>query len=56
MLENVKQLKGHDKGNTIKVILSILNELDYYVPDPQILNAYHFGIPQNKRTNNNCRF
>lgn len=48
MLENVKQLKGHDKGNTIKVILSILNELDYYVPDPQILNAYHFGIPQNR--------
>ena len=48
MLENVKQLKGHNKGNTIKVILSILNELDYYVPDPQILNAYHFGVPQNR--------
>ena len=48
MLENVKQLNGHDKGNTIKVILSILNELDYYVPDPQILNAYHFGIPKNR--------
>lgn len=48
MLENVKQLKGHDKGNTIKVILNVLNELDYYVPDPQILNAYHFGVPQNR--------
>lgn len=48
MLENVKQLKGHDKGNTIKVILNILNELNYYVPDPEILNAYHFGVPQNR--------
>ena len=48
MLENVKQLKGHDKGNTIKVILSVLNELNYYVPEPQILNAYHFGVPQNR--------
>lgn len=48
MLENVKQLKGHDKGNTLKIILSILNELNYYVPEPQVLNAYHFGVPQNR--------
>ena len=48
MLENVKQLRGHDKGNTLKVILSVLDELNYYVPDPQILNAYHFGRPQNR--------
>lgn len=48
MLENVKQLRGHDKGNTIKVILSVLDELNYYVPDPQVLNGYHFGLPQNR--------
>lgn len=48
MLENVKQLNGHDKGNTIRVILSVLDELNYYVPDPQVLNAYHFGVPQNR--------
>lgn len=48
MLENVKQLKGHDKGNTIRVILSVLDELNYYVPDPQVLNAYHFRVPQNR--------
>ncbi len=48
MLENVKQLRGHDKGNTIKVILSVLDDLNYYVPDPQILNGYHFGLPQNR--------
>lgn len=48
MLENVKQLRGHDKGNTIKVILNTLDELNYYVPDPEILNAYYFGAPQNR--------
>ncbi|MGR5911161.1 DNA (cytosine-5-)-methyltransferase [Bacillus pacificus] len=48
MLENVKQLRGHDKGRTLEVILSILNELNYYVPEPEVLNAYHFGVPQNR--------
>lgn len=48
MLENVKQLRGHDKGRTIKVILEVLDELNYYVPEPQVLNAYHFGKPQNR--------
>ena len=48
MLENVKQLKGHDKGKTIEVILNVLNELNYYVPEPQVLNAYNFGVPQNR--------
>ena len=48
MLENVKNLKTHDKGNTFKVIISILEELNYYVPEAQILNAYHFGVPQNR--------
>ena len=48
MLENVKQLKGHDNGKTIRVMLSVLDELNYYVPNPQVLNAYHFGVPQNR--------
>ena len=48
MLENVKQLKGHDGGKTIKVILETLDDLGYYVPDPEILNSYHFGVPQNR--------
>lgn len=29
ILENVKNLKGHDKGNTFKVIISTLDELGY---------------------------
>ncbi|MBM6697634.1 DNA cytosine methyltransferase [Streptococcus alactolyticus] len=48
LLENVKQLRGHDKGNTLKVILNTLNELNYYVPTPEVLNATDFGLPQNR--------
>lgn len=48
-LENVKGLLIHDKGNTIKTILKVLREdLDYYVPDPQIVNAMNFGVPQHR--------
>ena len=31
MLENVKNLKSHDKGNTFRVIMESLDELDYEV-------------------------
>ncbi|HEL2372877.1 TPA: DNA (cytosine-5-)-methyltransferase [Streptococcus suis] len=48
LLENVKNLRTHDKGNTLRVILSVLDELNYYVPTPQVLNAYNFGVPQNR--------
>lgn len=48
-LENVKGLVSHDRGNTLKTILNVLREdLNYYVPDPQILNAKDFGVPQNR--------
>mgnify|MGYP000871658268 CR=1 FL=1 len=48
-LENVKGLRNHDKGKTLKTILSVLREdLGYYVPEPQILNAKDFGVPQNR--------
>lgn len=46
-LENVKGLKMHDKGNTLKVILNTLEELGYaYRYD--VLNAKYFGVPQNR--------
>ncbi len=48
-LENVKGLLIHDKGKTIDTILNVLrNDLDYYVPDPQIVNAMNFGVPQHR--------
>ena len=46
-LENVKGLKTHMKGETLKTILATLEELGYdYSFD--ILNAKHFGLPQNR--------
>jgi DNA (cytosine-5)-methyltransferase 1 len=48
-LENVKGLRNHDKGRTLKTILKVLREdLNYYVPEPEILNAKNFGVPQNR--------
>ncbi len=48
-LENVKGLRNHDKGKTLATILHTLrNDLGYYVPDPQIVNAKDFGVPQNR--------
>lgn len=48
-LENVKGLVSHDKGRTLRVILKILrDELGYYVPEPKVLNAKDFGVPQNR--------
>src|SRR5690606_34404597 len=39
-LENVKGLRSHDKGKTLATILNVLRkDLNYYVPDPEILNA-----------------
>ncbi len=46
-LENVKGFKNHDKGNTFKVVKETLQELGYKVY-AQVLNAKHFGVPQNR--------
>ena len=48
-LENVKGLRNHDKGKTLSTILNVLREdLNYYVPEPKIINAKEFGVPQNR--------
>ncbi len=48
-LENVKGLRNHDKGKTLETILNVLrNDLGYFVPEPQIVNAKDFGVPQNR--------
>ena len=47
LLENVKQLRGHDKGRTLKIILEHLDALDYQVTY-DVLRAADFGIPQNR--------
>lgn len=48
-LENVKGLLTHDRGKTMATILMILREnLGYYVPDPEVINALDFGLPQHR--------
>lgn len=48
-LENVKGLRNHDKGKTLETILNVLrNDLGYFVPEPKIINAKDFGVPQNR--------
>ena len=55
VLENVKNLKSHDKGKTFKVIMETLNELGYEVADagatgsddPKIIDGKHF-LPQHR--------
>ncbi len=47
VLENVKQLRGHDSGRTLQVILQTLDDLGYHV-DWRILNALDFGLPQRR--------
>ena len=47
-LENVKGLTIHDKGKTLETILNTLDEVGYVVPDPKIINAMYFGVPQHR--------
>lgn len=47
MLENVRNLTAHDKGNTFKVIMNHLEALGYTVY-AKVLNALDFGIPQKR--------
>jgi DNA (cytosine-5)-methyltransferase 1 len=55
VLENVKNLKSHDKGNTFRVIMKTLDELGYWVADadsnsgedPKIVDGRHF-VPQHR--------
>ncbi|MFV0290377.1 MAG: DNA cytosine methyltransferase [Mangrovibacterium sp.] len=48
LLENVKQLKGHDKGKTLKIILEHLKEIGYTNVQYEVLKARDFGLPQNR--------
>ena len=55
VLENVKNLKSHDKGNTFRIIMQTLDELGYEVAnasddgpdDPKIIDGKNF-LPQHR--------
>ena len=48
LLENVKQLRGHDKGKTLEVIMNTLKDIGYKNVQYQLLKARDFGLPQNR--------
>ncbi len=45
ILENVRNLMSHDKGNTWKVIKATLEKLDYNIK-PIIMSPHQLGVPQ----------
>ena len=47
MLENVRNLTAHDKGNTFKIIRTHLEALGYSVY-AKVLNALDYGVPQKR--------
>ncbi|MEL6718672.1 MAG: DNA (cytosine-5-)-methyltransferase, partial [Bacteroidota bacterium] len=47
ILENVKQLVSHDKGNTLETILQTLKDLNYHI-QYKVLNALDYGLPQKR--------
>ncbi|MCL2373909.1 MAG: DNA (cytosine-5-)-methyltransferase [Treponema sp.] len=46
-LENVKNFEKHDKGKTLKIIITTLADLGYDV-NHKVLNASDYGLPQNR--------
>ena len=50
LFENVKGVLTHDKGNTYKIILDILEQAGYIITKNQIsvLNAWDYGVPQKR--------
>ncbi len=48
LLENVKNLKGHDKGRTFKIIKQNLEELGYSIKSKVLNSMIHGNVPQNR--------
>ena len=46
--ENVRGLLNHDKGKTLKGMMSVLDEIGYNVMPPQILKAIYYNTPQKR--------
>ncbi len=48
LLENVKNLKSHDKGRTFKIIMETLKKLGYHAKAEVLNSMTHGNIPQNR--------
>ena len=47
-LENVKNLKGHDKGKTFKIIKDTLERIGYHIKYEVLNSMTHGNMPQNR--------
>src|SRR5690625_3320133 len=47
LLENVKGLINHDKGNTLDTMIKTLNDIGYVI-DFDVITSKYFGVPQNR--------
>ena len=47
LLENVRNLLSHDKGNTFKTIIRVLSDLGYTI-SWKVYNSRNHGVPQNR--------
>ncbi len=47
LLENVRNFEKHDNGKTLKTVVKTLEKLNYFV-FYKVLNASHYGLPQNR--------
>lgn len=48
MLENVKNLKNHDNGNTFSVIKNTLEKIGYHIKAEVLNSMTHGNLPQNR--------
>ncbi|MDH1602128.1 DNA (cytosine-5-)-methyltransferase [Empedobacter sp. GD03739] len=46
--ENVKGLLNHDNGNTLRGMISILDEIGYKVVPVEVLKAINYNVPQKR--------
>lgn len=49
IIENVRGLLSHEKGETLQTMLNVLREeLNYHVFEPKVLKAIHYRVPQKR--------
>jgi DNA (cytosine-5)-methyltransferase 1 len=46
--ENVRGLLSHEKGQTLKTICNVIEELGYDLVDPRVLKAMFYQVPQKR--------
>lgn len=46
--ENVRGLLSHDKGQTLKTMIKVLDNLGYDILTPKVLKAAYFSVPQKR--------